>query len=282
MKKGAKRALKIVLSILAVIVVVVIVAWIWIDTLVATGIEKGGTAVLGVETTVDAVSVSILGSSFGMDRLTVGNPEGYTTAHLMQTGEFRTELQRDTVFTDEVVISLISLDGLDVNIEQAGMGNNVSVVMENVKKYAKPKEEEEEEGKAVRIEKVMIRNVVVHVTLPGGMEAASQTIELPEIVLSDVSSEGSKSEIVGQVTAQVITKILQEVAAKAGNLPADLKAAIETDAAAAMEDIKAQASEQAEQAVEGAAEKAGEAVEGLFKGLGGEKDAQSDEAADGQ
>ncbi|GAH87645.1 unnamed protein product, partial [marine sediment metagenome] len=101
-----------------------------------------------------------------MDGLTIANPEGYKTEHLMKSGRFDIEVETGSVFTDTVRISRFELDGLDINIEQKLGKSNVGQVMDNAKKQSGSKEDG---GKELNIDSVVIKNVTARVqVLPVG------------------------------------------------------------------------------------------------------------------
>ena len=56
-----RRLVKILGLVLLVLIALGVVLWLTIDSIAKTGIERGGTYALGVPTTVDSVSLSLLG-----------------------------------------------------------------------------------------------------------------------------------------------------------------------------------------------------------------------------
>ena len=65
----------------ALLVVLLVVALVFIahnmGRIVKVGVERGGSLVLGVSTSLDSASVSLLGGTAGLDGLTLGSPEGF-------------------------------------------------------------------------------------------------------------------------------------------------------------------------------------------------------------
>jgi hypothetical protein len=124
---------KIVIGVVVLLVVVVVGAWVMIDSLAKHAVQQGGEYALGVPTTVDTLTLSLLGGSLRMDTLNVANPAGYKGAHLMRTGKFNLAVDTGSVFGDTVRIPTLELDGLDLIIEPKGLKNNVEEILDNVK-----------------------------------------------------------------------------------------------------------------------------------------------------
>ena len=272
-----KLLAKIVAVVVILVVIAAVAAWIWIDSIAKAGIEKGGTATLGVNTTVDDVSLSLLKGQLVMDGLRIANPEGFSSPHLMQSGRFDVQVETGSVFSDTIVLPKFELDGMDINIEKNDKGNNVSTVLDNIKSKA-PEEEAkkpEEGGKKVKLDRVVVRNIAVHLHLPiigGGDEG--RTLKVPEIVLEDVSSDDSAGVVVGQLTGKLFAAIMAAVVEKVGSdLPAALAGTLKTDIAAAASAIRAN---QLVGQVGGAFESlAGKTAEGLKEQTGKLGDAAS-------
>jgi len=218
-----KKVKRIILGLVIVLVVVVIVVWAMIDRIAKAGVEKGGTYALGVDTKVDTLSLSVLSGQLTMNGLTIANPEGYKTEHLMKSGRFDLEVKTGSVFTDTVRIPKFELDGLDVNIEQKLGKSNVGEVMDNVEKQSGGKEEG---GKELDIDSVVIRNVTAHVqVLPIGGEASTLTVKVPLIEMKNLTPENRKGIVMRELIGKLFPAIIGGVIDKGkGVLPAGLTA----------------------------------------------------------
>ena len=229
-----KKLLKLLVVLVVVIIAAVLIAWWQIDRIVKAGIERGGTYALQVDTTVDTVSLSLLGGTLMMDGLQVANPEGYKTPHLMRSGRFDLAVDRGSVLGDTVRVSRFEIDGLDIYIEQKLGGSNVKAVMKNLERFqgsgGEPAEEGEAPGepsagggKKVQVDRILVRNVVAHVQLlPGVGKASTLTVEVPEIVLDDVTSDNAAGVAIPELVGRIMPAILMAVVTRAGDaLPGD-------------------------------------------------------------
>jgi hypothetical protein len=253
--KKRNVVLSIVGSVLALLVVAVLVAWAMIDSLAKQAVQEGGQYALGVPTKVNSVNLSLLGGSLQMETLGVGNPAGYSSPHLMRAGRFHLALSPGSVFSDTVVVPVFELDGLDVNIEPKTLTNNIAVVLDHLKKLGgessaahqpqAPAPKEKPSGKKVRVDKVVIRNVVAHVILP--IPAVKPlVVKVPAIELNNVSSDSGISidQLIGRLVPAVLASILES---GKGIIPQDLLASLNTDLANTVNAIGGQAAQLVQQ-----------------------------------
>lgn len=251
---------KVIFSVVgAVIVLFLAVAaagWVMIDSLAKQAVEQGGQYALGVPTKVDSISLSLVGGSMKMDTLNVGNPDGFASSHLMQTGQFHLAVNPGSLFSDTVVVPTFELDGLDMNIESKGLGkNNISVVLDHVKNLGGPEQpaqqpqqaRQEDSGKKVRVDKVVIRDVVAHVLLPVP-GAKPLTVKVPAIELSNVSSDKGVSvqDLIGRLMPAILASVLES---GKGIIPSDLLANLNGDLANTVNALGGQAAQLVQQGV---------------------------------
>jgi uncharacterized protein involved in outer membrane biogenesis len=207
-----KKALKIIGIIVGVLVVLLLVAWLMIDRIAKAGIEKGGTYALGVNTTCDSVGLSLLKGELGVSGLTVANPEGFETPHFIKTGRVEVGVDTGTLLSNTIVVNRFELKGLDLNFEHGKGTTNVSAILDNLKSPEAGKKAEtpkEEGGRKVKINKVLLHDIVAHVQmLPLGGKASTLDIKIDELVLENVDSDGS-----GISVADLIRRLVPAVLA---------------------------------------------------------------------
>lgn len=274
-----KKALKVVVGAVVVVAVALGVAWFMVDSIAKTGIERGATYALGVDTRVDSVRLSLLKGELGMTGLVVSNPEGFKTPHLLKTGQLDLALRPGSVLEETVEINRFELDGVDLHLEQKPGTTNVSVILENIARLSGDKTEEETKGgKKVKVDRVVIRNVVAHIqVLPIGGEAATLTVKVPEIVLEDVTSDNADGVAMSELVRRLVPAILAAVVDKGkgivpdadlGRLSGDVAAASKALGDGAGRLVN-QVGGQAAKALEGLGTTAKDAGDKIKKGIGG-------------
>jgi len=207
------------LGVLVLLIVVVVVAgMLGIDFLAKAGLVKGSGYALGVETSVDSVDLSLLSGTLAINRFHADNPEGYSSEHLLDSGRFAVELEPASVLSDTIRLRNFELDGLDINIEQKGLGSNVGQVLQNIEKIAGEPSDDKPSEKKVHLDRAVIRNVVAHFHLPVGDPV---TVNIPEIVLNDVAADEAGGVAISQLVGRLLSEILAGVVeASEGDVPA--------------------------------------------------------------
>ena len=251
-----KLLVRLVLAVVVLVVVAGVVGYLWLDTIAKEAVQRGGTYAMGVDTTVDKVSLRPFAGQLQMQGLNVANPKGFNGAHLMQTGTFELELVPSSLMDKTIVLKKFELDGLDMYIDQQMPRSNISVIMDNLKKLGdeKPKDQKPSEGKNYRVDLITIRNVVAHVKVLVGPEL---TIKIPEIQLKNVTGDNAAGVALPVLVARILPAILAAVLEQGkGVLPPELAAALRGDVSA----LTAQLGGQAQQMVKGVQGEIGKTV----------------------
>ena len=225
-------ALKKVLLAVAVIVVVAVVAGVLLVDVIARGaIAAAGTYALGTGTSVKEASIGIVSGKTAIRGLAVDNPKGYSQdVKFVSLGEVAVDAGLSNFLGDKIVIDRVAISNLTVDIEKGADGTlNVNAIVENLKKAtgsggdgAKPAQPAGETKEAVikelRLEKVKVnlRNLV-------GGKGGVVEVNLPDIVLRDLSSKGGVDVLASEVSGVVIASVTQAViAANIEGLGADV------------------------------------------------------------
>ena len=253
-----KLLVRLVLAVVVLVVVAGVVGYLWLDTIAKEAVQRGGTYAMGVDTTVNKVSLRPFAGQLQMQGLNVANPKGFIIkgAHLMQTGTFELELVPGSLMDKTIVLKKFELNGLDMYIDQQMPRSNISVIMDNLKKLGdeKPKDPKPSEGKNYRVDLITIRNVVAHVKVLAGPEL---TIKIPEIQLKNVTGDNAAGVALPVLVARILPAILAAVLEQGkGVLPADLAAALHGDLSGGA----AQLGGQAQQMVKGVQGEIGKTV----------------------
>lgn len=226
---------KAVLGLLLLVVLAVGGASLYVNELVGTAIEKAGSYVLGVDTTVGFVRLRILPGDFRLIRLRVENPGAFDKPHFLTMR--RATLDVDTATLREPVVRVpeLRIDGVDVNLERRGERTNYGAILENMKRFEKrgsqgAKRPAGEGGGDKRFIVSRIEIFEVEAYVEWNELAPSETglqLTIPEIVLKDVGAAGGRGVTMGELTDIVLKAILGSISRYGGDLPGALMGALD-------------------------------------------------------
>ncbi|MCX8037939.1 MAG: hypothetical protein N3D11_12995 [Candidatus Sumerlaeia bacterium] len=209
-----RKVWMIVIALVVVVLVAVAGVFLFSGRLLKTGIEVGGTQALGVKTSVQKVHLSLLGGELGLDRLAIGNPEGFESDHLFALGHGGVKVDLVSLLSSQAVIHEIELVAPDILIEQKGLQTNLFTVLKSGKskepaaKAQEPAKQEKkpagEKGKTFRIEKLRIADPKISVRLLGKVQPA---VTLPTIELTNISNADGSPMVIDDIFRQVLAAI---------------------------------------------------------------------------
>ena len=277
-------AMRKVVSIIAIVAVVLVVAAVLlIDVIARVGIEVAGSKVLGVPTTVRNVNIGLLRDRSSVTGLDVANPQGYTDPLFLALGEASLTARLSELTGEQVSIERIALQDLTLTLEKDASGKlNATRISDNLPSTGEQKAQAAKPDagpsrkvvvKELRIErvKVRLRNLV------GGRQGVVEA-NLPDIVLKDVTSDGSVDVLASQVSGMVIGSVLQatitsNIEGLSGEVVTGLKGALKdsvsalpSDLRGPVESIRGGVGEMLDKAGEQLQQGVGDALQGLFGG----------------
>lgn len=188
--KKLRKFLSIMLSAIAILIVIAALAVkLFADNALAMAIESAGTKALNVGVSVGEVDLSILRGRLGIRNLVINNPPGYQHDTLLELREGRITVDTRSLLSDVVNIKEITLDGVNVVLEQRGIsGNNLQDIIKQLS--AKGEQSSEPAGKKLHIDSLELTNVRVKVKLlpiPGKMDTLN--LKLAPIRMTDLGGE---------------------------------------------------------------------------------------------
>ena len=177
MKKSLK-ILRIVSIVFVVLILVVVISFnLFANRALKLGIEKGGSSALKVGVRVDKVDLGVLAGSLGFANLVIDNPEGYKHENLLVLKDAKVAVNTGSLFSNTITIKDIQLDGMDLVIEQKGLGNNLQDLIKSLPSKEEQKTKEPS-GKKLVIDNLDLSNIAVSVKLLSFVEGTSDTITL--------------------------------------------------------------------------------------------------------
>ncbi len=220
-----KLVWRILLGLVALLVVIGLGVFLFVDSLAAQAIERGGSYALGVPTELGSADIGMFSGEFGLQGLRVANPPGFERPDFLALESGRLEVTLGSLMSDRVTAPLLELQGIGLDLERNEKGTNYGLILENLERFesgeAPPPEEEEAGGKTFVIDRLVVRDIQAHVDLlPAGGQATELTLSIPEIVMEDLGSDGlTASQICALVVKTLLTAAIR---AGAGVLPDDL------------------------------------------------------------
>lgn len=209
------------------LIVAALVAWFMIDRIARTAVEQAGSAAVGVPVTLRSIAIRPLAGEVSLAGLSIANPPGYSDRPILLLDRGSVEVQIATLLEQQVRLSRLQLDGIDVRIEQRIGGSNLKDLISKMPS-SPPADPSAPPGKRFMIEELAVRNVRVNAELlPVLGQATKVEFVIKEIKVADLDSDNAAGILLPQLTHQVVAAILaavvEELAIKApGNLVAGL------------------------------------------------------------
>lgn len=206
---------KILIS-LAVIIVVAFVAIVSsLDGIIKKGIEAKAPEILGVNVSVANVSVSILSGSAQIDGFVIGNPEGFKSDKAFYLGKVKVGLNLPSLLSDTIVINEVHISNPEISYEIGLRGANINRIMKNIGSGGTMPAETEAENASVNADKpdkqVVINDLYIQgAKVKAAIGAASQSIALPDIHLSEIGKKGQALSF-AKASEKVIVAVIDEV-----------------------------------------------------------------------
>ncbi len=241
---------------------------IYLDRILKGAVERGATAALGVETTIGSVGLGLLAGELRLYDLEVANPEGFDGPHIMKLRSGHVSVSILSLLSDTIEVEEVTLEGLEVALEQRGRRTNYGVLIGNLETgESQPASggSAESAGPNVLIREILIRDTTAKVALLSGTTAArTYSVEVPEIRLTDVGTANDRGAPLATVVATVTKAVLSSVAKSGGGLPA----AVTQQIRAGLRKLGpiGSRSADAEKTIESGAKKLMDGARGLFGG----------------
>lgn len=285
--------LRRVIPVVAVVVLLVgVVAYLGIDTILKTTVEKEGTDSLKLSTTLSSARLSLFGGKVNLNQLRIASPKGFSAPHMLQVGKIGVAVRYSQLRQDPIHVQSLKLDRPDLVIEQS----NGAVNFKKAADAMPPSSPSEKPTKLVIDElKMEDAQVIIHPGLPGLRQEIA--VPIPSIVLKNVGSgPGSQNGAAIKDVAMIVITALAAHAAESGAVPPELKAILHLNVGQLAGQLGPEAQKQIAAAVPGelgkrlstvdanaVAKDPGSALQGEVGGiLGGKKAAPPQPAASGR
>jgi len=209
---------------LLVIVLAVVLVGFFLGHVVKAGMETVGPKVTKTALTVNAVHISALTGSAGVNGLVLGSPEGYDATNTIYVGKAAVRVAPFSVLSDKIVVKSVEVHDAVITFEGNPLGkNNLKQLMDNVNAFASalggPADTnapvpppEKTPGKKLQVDSILITGAKV--------EFNGVPLVLPDISLKNLGQgpDGiTPVAVVQEVLTQVTTASLKAVVGSVGD-----------------------------------------------------------------
>ncbi len=224
-----KLLVKIIVGLVLLLIIVVVVAFLFIGTIVKTGVEKVGPVVAKVPIKLDSANISIFGGSGSLKGFVVGNPEGFKTAQAIKVNKVSISIEPGSVLKEKKHIRSIVVEAPDITYETDLRGSNIGKILDSVSGAAAQDEKAPTKKEQTTKTKLQVDEFVItgaKLTVASAF-VGSTTIPLPEIRFTNLG-QGPEGITPAELSKRVLTAVLNEatkaVAANVGKLGEGAKA----------------------------------------------------------
>jgi hypothetical protein len=272
-----RKLLYAVLAVLVVVAVGTVLSTVFLGNIIQAAVPTVGSAVMGVEVSLERAEFSVLRGKARLSGLSVGNPEGFDAPTLCKLDDVRVEMRPRSVLADTIVIDRIYIKAPHFTYQRGLTGSNVGVLLETLEPSEPDKKDKEAGEPASRKseKKVIIHDLLIEeprvklgVTAMGSKTAS---IRLPSIHLTDI---GKESE--GASVREVLGKVFGAIGAgvtKAAGATVDVAKKAGTAVGGGVKTGAVKTGEVAGKAAKSVGQGAKAVGQGVGKALGGLKDA---------
>jgi hypothetical protein len=215
-----KALLKFIVIIVILVLVAAGAAAVYIDQLAKSGIERGVTYALGVDTSVDGVRLRLRNGKFSMSGLAVSNPAGFDEGLFLRIGSASLDLPLEQLLEDVIRVPRIAIDGVDVTLLQRSGSANYDQILDNLGRFESGDAAAETGSGSTRqliIEELVVTNIAAKASASMLGEAATVDVSVPVIRMTKLGSDSG-----GMTTAEltnVVTKAVLNAVIRSGGIP---------------------------------------------------------------
>ena len=230
--------------IVILLILLAIVAFFTIDksmnSLVKSGIEKGGTSLTGVPVTLQDASLAMLSGGGSLSGLQIANPDGFKSESAITVKNATLALEPGSLMAKKIVIRKLKLEQPGITYERTLSSSNLDKIMEAIQKNIPETPEDSDEARfQIDDFQILQAKVKLGLTALGGKGVE---FTLPDIVLKNLGKEGAGltgAELAKEIMKTVLASILEKGAGQGiAGFSETLKGALSTGNSQAAETVK--------------------------------------------
>lgn len=184
------------------------------DSLVRAAVVRYAPDILGAPVSLGDVRISLRRGRAGLSDLVIGNPPGFASDHAMRLARVDVGLEVGSLFSDEIIIDEIAINGPELTFELGAGGSNFAAISKNAEAATADmtggnEETTDQDTPRLVIRKLDITDGQVQVIANIG-GARGTSVSLPDIHLRNLGRAGA-----GLTPQEAAKKIVGTLAAAA-------------------------------------------------------------------
>jgi hypothetical protein len=211
---------KILLILTAVVLVAVAGAfgylYLSLNSLVKKAVETVGPKITRTDVKLASAVLLPLSGSGSLNGLVIGNPEGFGKSYAIKVGSISISVDRDSLFSDTIIINEILIKKTSITLEGTLQGNNLGKLMQNIKSYdsgSKPSSEKKQtssspsSSRKFLVKRVLVTGTELNVAASALGQSVSQSLPLGDLHLENLGSDGSGISAAA-ISQQILTPLI--------------------------------------------------------------------------
>ena len=177
----------------------------YLDSIVKSAIQQYGPQILQVPVQVEDVSLSPFTGSGTVEKLTIGNPDGFESDYLISIGVLSIDMDITTLLSQHIIIEDLLLQNVHIIYERNSGTTNIAAFEELMSKASHP--DSETGSQAMTINRMVIDDsrLTLQASLLGGK---SIDVKIPRTEREQISSEDNT---VAGVVNMALGPVLQSI-----------------------------------------------------------------------
>lgn len=156
-----------------------------LDSLVQQAIEDYAGPMTQAKVSVGAVKISPVDGKGSILQLTLGNPEGFKTAHALKVAQVDVELDIASLAQDVILIRRIAIVAPDVIYERGDQLSNFDALSQHIARSLGHEKGTNKGAKKLIVELLTVRDAKVQASA-AFLNGSTVTLPLPDITLRDI------------------------------------------------------------------------------------------------
>jgi len=191
--------MKVIIKLISILfflgIIVIAGLYFSLNKIVEKGVTTFGPQLTLTAVTLEESNISLFSGEGELKGLVIGNPKGFSSNNALSLDRIKVSIDVKSVFSDNILIKQILIDGPKISYELAGKKSNINAILDNMNSSAEKEEkakktESKKEGtqKKVIIDLLKITNGKVDLAMTA-LGGKGFSIGLSDITIRDLGRE---------------------------------------------------------------------------------------------